>query len=104
MRYHVVVHKDPETDYGVTVPDLPGCFSAGSTLEEALANAVEAIELHIEGMLSDNEAIPQSQTLEMLQHHPDYAGGIWKTVAVDLAKLKRTHSLSRTHVAGAAGA
>ncbi|MDW8232800.1 MAG: type II toxin-antitoxin system HicB family antitoxin, partial [Roseiflexaceae bacterium] len=29
MRYPVVVHKDPESDYGVTVPDLPGCFSAG---------------------------------------------------------------------------
>ena len=36
MRYPVVIHKDPESDYGVTVPDLPGCFSAGETLDEAL--------------------------------------------------------------------
>ena len=33
MLYAVVIHKDPETSYGVTVPDLPGCFSAGDTIE-----------------------------------------------------------------------
>ena len=35
MRYPIVIHKDPESCYGVTVPDLPGCFSAGNTVEEA---------------------------------------------------------------------
>ena len=44
MRYPVIVHKDPESDYGVTVPDLPGCFSAGETLDAALQEVVEAIE------------------------------------------------------------
>ena len=47
MRYPVVIHKDPDSDYGVTVPDLPGCFSAGTTLDEVLVNAREAIECHI---------------------------------------------------------
>jgi len=36
MHYPIVVHKDSESDYSVTVPDLPGCFSAGETLDEAL--------------------------------------------------------------------
>ncbi len=36
MNYPVVIHKDKNSDYGVTVPDLPGCFSAGTTMEEAL--------------------------------------------------------------------
>ena len=36
MRSLIVIHKDPESCYGVTVPDLPGCFSAGNTIEEAL--------------------------------------------------------------------
>ncbi len=40
MRYPVLVHKDPESDYGVTVPDLPGCFSAGETLNEAREQVV----------------------------------------------------------------
>lgn len=38
MRYPIIIHKDPESDFGITVPDLPGCFSAGSTMEEALQN------------------------------------------------------------------
>ncbi len=54
MRYYIgVIHKDPDSDYGVTVPDLPGCFSAGSTIDEAMAMAREAIELHVEGLGSD---------------------------------------------------
>jgi len=35
------------------VPDLPGCFSAGATFDEALTEAVEAIECHLEGLLLD---------------------------------------------------
>jgi predicted RNase H-like HicB family nuclease len=87
MRYAVVVHKDPDSDYGVTVPDLPGCFSAGETLDEALQNAVEAIECHLEGLLLDGEPIPVPQPVEQHQRNPEYAGGIWAVVTVDLAKL-----------------
>ncbi len=54
MIYPIVIHKDPETAYGVTVPDLPGCFSAGETMEYALKNAVEAIECHVEDILSED--------------------------------------------------
>lgn len=87
MRYPVVVHKDPDSDYGVTVPDLPGCFSAGETLDEALEEAVEAIEAHIEGMLMDGEPIPTPQSIEDHQSNPDFSSGVWAVVSVDLAKL-----------------
>jgi predicted RNase H-like HicB family nuclease len=87
MRYPVVIHKDPETDYGVTVPDLPGCFSAGATLDEALQEAVEAIETHLEGMLLDGESIPPPKAIEDHQSNPDYAEGIWALVTVDITKL-----------------
>ncbi len=87
MRYPVIVHKDPESDYGVTVPDLPGCFSAGETLDEALAQVIEAIECHLEGLLLDSEPIPAPQTVQYHQDNPDFAGGAWAYVTVDLAKL-----------------
>ena len=59
MRYLVVVHQDrPTGPCGVTVPDLPGCFSAGDTLADALEQAREAIALHVEGLLSDGELVP----------------------------------------------
>lgn len=87
MRYPVVVHKDSDSDYGVTVPDLPGCFSAGETMEEALTNAVEAIELHLEAMLIDHEPLPLPKPIEVHQQNPDYAGGVWALVTADLSRI-----------------
>lgn len=76
MRYPVVIHKDRDSDYGITVPDLPGCFSAGETMDDALAQAVEAIECHLEGLLLDNEPLPTPQAIELHQQNSDYADGI----------------------------
>ena len=87
MRYPVIVHKDDASDYGVTVPDLPGCFSAGRTFDEAIDAVVEAIECHLEGMLSDGEPISAPGTIEHHFANPDYSGGVWAMVAVDLTKL-----------------
>ena len=48
MRFKVVLEPDEEGGYTVYVPSLPGCISEGDTIEEALANIKEAIELHLE--------------------------------------------------------
>lgn len=62
-RYHVVlkptVYED-EVGYTVNVPALPGCITEGDTVEEALANAREAIGLYIESLMADNLPIPPS--------------------------------------------
>jgi predicted RNase H-like HicB family nuclease len=87
MRYPVVIHKDPASDYGVTVPDLPGCFSAGETMDAALDMAVEAIELQLEGLLEDGESIPGPRPIEYHQNNPDFAGGTWALVTVDLSRI-----------------
>jgi predicted RNase H-like HicB family nuclease len=87
MRYPVVLHKDPDSDYGVSVPDLPGCFSAGESLDDALQQVVEAIECHLEGLLLDGESIPTPGSLENHQSNPDYADGIWAVVSIDISKL-----------------
>ena len=59
-HYPIVIHKEPDTDYCVTVPDLPGCITAGNTLEDAQNQALEAIQCHIEGMLLHGESIPEA--------------------------------------------
>jgi predicted RNase H-like HicB family nuclease len=87
MRFPIVIHKDPDSDYGVTVPDLPGCFSAGTTTDEALTNAVEAIECHLEGMLLDGEKLPAPRSVEHHQTEKRFAGGVWALVEVDVSKL-----------------
>jgi len=89
LNYPIVIHKEDGSAFGVIVPDLSGCFSAGDTLDDAISQAKEAIECHLEGMLLDNEPIPQrTQSIEEHQKNPDYAGGIWAVVDVDISKLK----------------
>ena len=56
-------------------------------MDEALSNAVEAIECHIEGMLIDGETVPRCQPVEFHSTNTDYAGGTWAVVTVDLTKL-----------------
>ena len=87
MKYPIVIHKDSDSDYGVTFPDLPGCFSAGSTIEEAINMAQEAAECHIEGILVDSEPIPTPSDIEAHKNNPDYQDGIWAIVDVDISKL-----------------
>ena len=86
MRFTVAIHKDTSTGYGVTVPDLPGCFSAGDTLEDAIVSAHEAISCHIEGLLMDGEPIPEQAPIET--HRAREAGNpTWALVSVDVSRL-----------------
>ena len=87
MNYPIWIHKDPKSLYGVTVPDLPGCFSSGSTFDQAIAMAREAIELHLEGMIQDGEAIPQGSEIETLWRDRRFSGGAWASVTIDPSKL-----------------
>ena len=84
MKFPVVLHKDADSDYGVTVPDVPGCFSAGATVSEALENAQEALALHFEGLVADGDALPQAQEVDVHLANPDYAGGVWAVVDFDV--------------------
>lgn len=85
MKFPVVLHKDADSDYGVTIPDVPGCFSAGTTVSEALANIQEALALHFEGVVADGEKLPQAQDVDAHIGNPDYAGGVWAVVDFDVA-------------------
>lgn len=63
-EYIALIHKDADSDYGVSFPDFPGCITAGTTLDEARREAAEALALHIDGMIEDGEAIPEPSSLE----------------------------------------
>lgn len=63
MQYTVLIEHVPGSNYGASVPDLPGCISTGQTLEETLQNIREAIEFHLEGMREDGEPIPVPTTV-----------------------------------------
>ena len=62
-RYTVILDPDPDDGgYSVYVPALPGCISQGETRDEALANAREAIALHVESLAKDGLPVPEEET------------------------------------------
>ena len=70
---YVVVLEDAGTNFSAYVPDLPGCVSTGKTIEDTVAHIREAMELHLEGMREDGEAVPPathrlSDRLEWADH------------------------------------
>lgn len=85
MRYPIMIEvpASEKEAYGVVFPDLPGCFSAGDTLDEAITNASEAAALWIEGALDDGDKIPQPSSFDAVRNNPEWAGWILALVTVD---------------------
>lgn len=78
MRYLIAIEPgDPTHAFGVAVPDLPGCFSAGDTLDEAIVNAREAIELWLEATVEDGGEVPPPHAAAEHYANPDFAGWTW---------------------------
>ena len=85
--YPVIIHKDAKSAFGVIIPDLPGCFSAGATLDEALRNVQEAVEVHMFG----EEIAPEPSKLDRWKAHADYRDAYAVTLApVDLSFMNDT--------------
>lgn len=76
MEYVGYLHKDKGSDFGVSFPDFPGCITAGKTLAEARELAVEALALHMAGMIEDGETIPEASTLDELRNDPAILGAV----------------------------
>ena len=58
LNYRVLLNREPEGGYTVTVPSLPGCVTFGSSIEEAMARAKEAVEPYLESLVAHGEDIP----------------------------------------------
>ncbi len=91
MRYPVAIESGTDTAaFGVVVPDLPGCFSAGDTLDEALAGAEEAAAAWIDAALDAGHAIPAPTSLDSIRGNPDYLGWTVGVITLDPALLDDT--------------
>ncbi len=86
MRFVLALHTDDGEKYGVTVPDLPGCFSAGDSFDEALEMAREAIDAHCELLAEKGLDIPSPRPLAVHQADPDLAGAVWAVLDVDVER------------------
>ena len=88
LKYPIAIEPaDEGLAFGVVVPDLPGCFSAGDTLDEAVENSKEAIALWIETALDDDGTIPAPGRLADHVKNPEFSGWLWAVIEVDGALL-----------------
>jgi predicted RNase H-like HicB family nuclease len=84
VLYPIYVYKEEGSAYGVTFPDFPGCFSAADEAQNIAVMAQEAVEAHFSG---DDEPIPAPSAPDAWADDPDYQGGFWMMVDVDLSKV-----------------
>jgi predicted RNase H-like HicB family nuclease len=91
VRYPIAIEPgDENTAFGVVVPDLPGCFSAGDTMDEAIANAEEAINVWIEAALDQGAEIPAPSPVARWANDAEYSGWVFGVIKVDPAALDET--------------
>jgi predicted RNase H-like HicB family nuclease len=86
MDFIAYLHKDRDSDFGVSFPDFPGCVTAGKTLGEAQRLAGEALALHIAGMIEDGETVPEPSSLDALASDPVLKGAVAVLVSVEPAE------------------
>jgi predicted RNase H-like HicB family nuclease len=83
MRQYIgLIHKEADSDFGVSFPDFSGLVSAGTSLDDARAMAEQALAFHIEGLVADGEAIPEPSSLEEVMNDPNNRDGVAILVAV----------------------
>ena len=71
MRYPAIIERGIASGYSVFFPDLPGCASAGDTIQEAATKAEEALHGHLSLMVKDDDAIPEPTALDNIPADPD---------------------------------
>lgn len=74
------------TAFGVVVPDMPGCFSAGDNMDEAFANKREAIATWVEATLDNIAPLPTASAPDRWIDDPEFAGWIWSMIEVHVEK------------------
>ena len=79
-QYLALVTKEENSDWNVVFPDLPGCVTAGRSLDEAVTFAEEALALHVHGLREDGEDLPSASKIENVVADPESAGALFYLV------------------------
>ncbi len=98
MRYIAFIHKDEDSIFGVSFPDFPGCISAGDTLDEAVANASEALRGHVQMMEADGDTVPEPRALDDIMQAPELADDRIGAVMTAVPLIRDLGSTTRINV------
>ena len=100
--YIAYLRKDRDSDYGAEFPDLPGCFSAGRTMEEAKAMAAEALAGHVSVLEAEGLPVPAPSTMDQLADDPNRGDAVLFLVDLDpdLLKTERVNVMIPRHLLG----
>lgn len=74
--YVALIYKEPKSDFGVSFPDFPGCITAGSTVQEAMEMAREALAGHIEAMIDEGVPIPAPSAVDAIVKRRENWNGV----------------------------
>jgi len=83
-RYYLAIVDKGKRDYGVAFPDLPGCVGTGRTVQAALADAEQALAMHIRGMVADGDELPEPSPPEAIKPDPEVKEVARAMVPVDV--------------------
>ena len=83
--YIALIHKEPNSGFGVSFPDFPGCISVGASMDEARVMAAEALALHLEGLAQDGEAVPEPSSIETVMAERENRDAV--AILVDVPRL-----------------
>jgi predicted RNase H-like HicB family nuclease len=84
MLYPLYVHQDEGSAFGGSFPDFPGCFTAADEQADLPGMAQVAVETYFEG---EDAEIPPPSGIARWKDHPDYQGGFWLLVEIDLSRV-----------------
>jgi len=87
MKFAIAIEPGNDTSaWGVVVPDLPGCFSAGDTMAEAMDSAVEAIDLWCQAVIDDGGALPLVKAVDQHVATLEFKNWMWAMVDVPVER------------------
>jgi predicted RNase H-like HicB family nuclease len=97
MRYPILIEEGTkDAAFGVVVPDLPGCFSAGDSLDEALDAVKEAVAAWVDSALDGGHTVPPASSLEAVRCLSGYEG--WTIGVVELDPSLFDDSIERVNI------
>jgi predicted RNase H-like HicB family nuclease len=102
VSFVAYIRKEAGSDYGVEFPDVPGCVTAGHTVDEARAMAAEALAGHLALLEEEGEPSPRPSTMEALKDDPNRGDAVLTLIDLpaDFLKAERVNVMIPRHLLG----